>query len=368
MAQCIRCGSESPLISSPLCICADCIRTGFDEVKPHIESVHASIKESFQLPPSPPRDKNGLQCDLCINKCRIAENERGYCGIRHNDGVRIVGGGVKEGHFSSYHDPLPTNCVGEWVCPAGAGCGYPEYSFSPGAEFGYKNLAVFFKACTFNCLFCQNWHYREESRDQGAHGPDAIADRTEDQTACVCYFGGDPTPQLLHAIKASGRALKKRENGILRICWETNGAMNPKYLGKIAKLSMQSGGCVKFDLKAWNDDLHYALCGVSNRWTLSNFRKLADFTRQRPDPPFLIASTLLVPGYIEAEEVGAIARFIARLNPDIPYSLLGFYPHFFMRDLPRTSENHAGRCFEAARNAGLTRVKIGNIHLLSRDY
>jgi pyruvate formate lyase activating enzyme len=36
--------------------------------------------------------------------------------------------------------------------------------------------------------------------------------------------------------------------------------------------------------------------------------------RQRPDPPLLLASTLLVPGYVDAEEVGRIARYIAELD------------------------------------------------------
>lgn len=42
-----------------------------------------------------------------------------------------------------YHDPLPTNCVGDWVCAGGTGAGYPQYAYCPQAEYGYKNLAFF---------------------------------------------------------------------------------------------------------------------------------------------------------------------------------------------------------------------------------
>jgi len=63
--------------------------------------------------------------------------------------------------------------------------------------------------------------------------------------------------------------------------------------------------------------------------------------------------------------VGAIARFISDLNPDIPYSLLAFHPDHRMRDLPFTSREHAERCREAALAAGLNRVRIGNRHLLT---
>jgi pyruvate formate lyase activating enzyme len=189
--------------------------------------------------------------------------------------------------------------------------------------------------------------------------------RADGKTSCICYFGGDPTPHLPYAIHASKQALKKKKGRILRICWETNGAMNPKLLEKVAELSLKSGGCVKFDLKAWDEGLHIALCGVSNRWTLSNFKRLVELIPERPDPPFLVASTLLVPGYVDEQEVGQIATFIASLNPDIPYSLLAFHPQFQMQDLPPTSRKQAQTCLEAARSAGLWRVKVGNLHLLT---
>jgi pyruvate formate lyase activating enzyme len=143
--------------------------------------------------------------------------------------------------------------------------------------------------------------------------------------------------------------------------------MHPSLLRQAAELSLKSGGCIKFDLKAWSEELHIALCGVSNRRTLENFELLARYTRERPSPPFLIASTLLIPGYIDKEEVAKIASFIASLNPEIPHSLLGFHPQFLMGDLPTTSRRVAYECLEAAKEKGLKNVRIGNLHLL-RDY
>ena len=140
------------------------------------------------------------------------------------------------------------------------------------------------------------------------------------------------------------------------------------FLFKMADLSLDSGGCIKFDLKAWHEGLHIALCDVTNHQTLDNFKKLTKLIEKRPDPPFLIASTLLVPGYIDETEVAALATFIADLNPDIPYNLLAFHPHFYMNDLPTTSRTHALRCLTAARDAGLRRVHIGNLHLLGAEY
>lgn len=57
-----------------------------------------------------------------------------------------------------------------------------------------------------------------------------------------------------------------------------------------------------------------------------------------------------------------------RFCPDIPCALLGFGPNFLMPDLPPTSVRHAEAARQAALDAGLRNVRIGNRHLLGRDY
>jgi pyruvate formate lyase activating enzyme len=300
----------------------------------------------------------------------MEEGEKGFCGLRTNKKGKLSAPSPAKGYLSWYFDPLPTNCVGSWVCPAGTGAGYPEFANSPAAEYDYKNLAVFYNGCNFNCLFCQNWSFREQlaAVEKDAHSAAELAECVDSETACICYFGGDPTPQLPHALKASRTAVEQNKNRVLRICWETNGGMHPRLLEKMLTLSLETGGCVKFDLKALDEKLHKALCGVNNRRTLDNFASAARWVKRRKVPPLLIASTLLVPGYIDENEVSEIAGFIASLNPNIPYSLLGFHPHFYMPDLPVTSRRHAAACHQAAVDAGLKNVRIGNIHLLGNDY
>jgi pyruvate formate lyase activating enzyme len=122
---------------------------------------------------------------------------------------------------------------------------------------------------------------------------------------------------------------------------------------------------VKFDLKAYTPSLHVALTGFDNRRVLKNFemvyRKFYEGGGRRL--PVLAATTLLVPGYVDAEEVGKIAGFIASLDETIPYCLLVFHPDFMMQDLPITLSKQA---FEAYRTAmkHLKNVELGNIHLL----
>lgn len=368
MCRCFNCGKESPIISEGLGVCLECIRHKFKEAQPHIEEAHRRTRLEFDLPLKPPRDPDGIKCNICVNECQIPEGGKGYCGLRTNRGGKLVGVGKKEGNLDWYHDPLPTNCVADWVCPGGTDIGHPEFSYLPGPEYGYKNLAVFYNGCSFNCLFCQNWHYRQRLKRKERVSSEELASYVDPKTSCICYFGGDPTPQLPHSLEASRIAIDRNYDRVLRICWETNGTMNPRYLEEMVDISLKSGGCIKFDLKAWTEELNIALCGVSNERTLSNFRLVAQNIKLRPDPPLLVASTLLIPGYVDESEVAKIANFIASLDPKIPYSLLGFYPHFYMHDLPTTSRSHAQDALRAAQAQGLKKVRIGNIHLLGDAY
>jgi pyruvate formate lyase activating enzyme len=360
--RCALCNKASRLVAAHLGLCMDCIRTRWEEAQPLARAAHAASRGEFALPAAPPRADGGVVCLLCGQHCQIAEGERGFCGLRTVREGRLahLAGTPRRGMLHWYRDPLPTNCVADWVCT-----GHRQH--------GKHNLAVFYASCTFDCLFCQNWHYRlaDPTSGQGRGGVTlmsaaALADAANSRTFCVCYFGGDPASQMPHAL-ASARALARR--GVV-VCWETAGSSNPRLLDQALELSLQTGGCLKFDLKAFDDRLHQVLTGVSNRRTLDNLRRAAArFGERRPgSPPPVVVSTLLVPGYVDAQEVGHIASFIATLEPRIPYALLAFAPHFYMPDLPTTSVAHANAAQKAARDAGLQNVRLGNLGLLSRAY
>jgi pyruvate formate lyase activating enzyme len=347
MGTCALCEERSEHISKEMNVCLKCIRERPQEALQVALKGHARSRAAFKLPESPPQDPQGASCNICVNKCRIAENEIGYCGVRKNEEGKLIGVSPEQGKLSWYHDPLPTNCVGDWICPGGTGAG------------------VFFHACSFNCLYCQNWHFRKESLKPAKTSVESLVSDVDEKTSCICYFGGDPTPQLPFAINASKRALEKNKGRILRICWETNGSMNSVLLEKMIKLSLDSGGCIKFDIKAFDENLHITLTGVSNKRTLENFARVGERTKSRKIPPLLIASTLLVPGYIDEQEIRDIVKFIASVDPEIPYSLLAFYPHFFMSDMLLTQRKIAETCLEIAQEEGLKNVRLGNVHLLS---
>lgn len=357
--KCKICKKEK-LISSNLVACVDCIRENKDNILQYITEIHTRSREEFQLEPYISQEvlPDSKKCRFCANECRIPEGKFGFCGLRRNYNGKIIsiGGSAKKGFLDWYYDPLPTNCVADWVCEGSK-------------HYGKKNLAVFYRSCSFNCLFCQNYHFKSilitQIKEPSSRilSAEELADCVDDDTFCICYFGGDPATQISHALQTSRLIRKKRKD--IRICWETNGSMNQNLLKLVVELSLSSGGCIKFDLKAYDENLHYALCRTTNKTTLKNFEFVGRYISQRPSPPLLIASTLLVPGYVDEKEVYTIAKFISSIDRNIPYSLLAFYPQFYLYDLPTTSQTHATRAYLAAKDVGLVNVHIGNIHLLS---
>jgi len=272
----------------------------------------------------------------------------GYCGYRRlqNNRLTCSTSNPRAAIGLYYYDPHPTNCVAFPVCPAITGIGYPDYALSPWGEQGYYNIAVFYGGCNMDCLYCQNWEYREMIvNSKPVLSIESLVNAVNKKTSCVCFFGGDPGPFAPHALLAAREMIDKAHRlglRVFRVCWETNGLWNPRLLEEAVKISLKTGGIVKIDFKAWSPRVYEALCGVDEKHVeliKENIKLVAKYFSERPSPPLLVISTLLVPGYIDEYELDNMTSFIASINPEIPYVFLGFHPDYMLLDLPTTSKN-----------------------------
>ncbi len=279
----------------------------------------------------------------------------------------------------TYLDPHPTNCVATPVCPAATARGYPDYTFTEGVEYGFYNLAVFLGGCPLDCVFCQNWEHKlivsggEPRRGYVKTANDLVSESLDPRVTCICYFGGDPTPHTPLLLQVSRRVLEENKSKLpKRICWETDGLVNPAIMRQMAWLSLVSGGIVKIDWKAWTPSIYEALTGVDGEKAVKrlkeNARVVAEMGVKRSNPPLLVVSVLLVPGYVDVEEVRHIAEYVAGLPSNVPMVLLAFHPDHVMRDLPPTSRRHMEEAVRAVREAGVREVYIGNEWLLGPYY
>lgn len=342
MISCDACGKNPA--AKAIRICPDCLRSTPPEKISLASRLEA--RRRYKLPGFPPRDPAGAKCRLCSNSCEVGPSEVGFCGLRTNSNGRSTNTlppGSALAHM--YLDPLPTNCCAAWFCEASHERGY--------------NLAVFFYGCNFDCLFCQNHSHKRLAEAPVLSEERIVQAALSPEVRCVCFFGGSPEPQLPFALHVSRRILKESHNS-KRICWEWNGCGHPQLARKAAEFSFASRGTVKFDLKAFHPAISRALCGTDERRAYENFVFLH---RLFPKKNLLTATTLLVPYYVDKNEVKEIAQFLSEQDKDIPYSLLAFHPDYELLDLPATPRKQAEECFEEA-NRFLSQVHVGNRHLL----
>ena len=368
--KCEVCERETTDTSATLRVCATCVRERFEDARPHIEKAHAQIRERYGLPAKAPKGPKGVWCDDCGNDCRIPTGQKGFCGVVENvEGKPVRRFGTPErGLLTWYYDPLPTNCVPAEFCAGSGGAGYPDWCRTPRGDIGYNNLSIFLGSCTYSCLFCQNFSFRELTVEgEPTTSAAELAKRADEKVGCACYFGGDPASQMPF-VTASAELMREaaeREKRVFRVCLETNLSMNLSSLKRFGELSMESGGGIKADLKCWSSEILYALSGVEHRAAFENFKWLGKRHSERPEVPFARASTLLVPRYVNDEEIRALASFISDIDPTIPYSLLAFHPLYYMEDMPYTEREDAERFVKICKEEGLEKVRIGNPWLLS---
>lgn len=355
--------------SQAISICSSCLRNvSKKDVQSILTSNHIKAREPFPIPPVIPRSEAGKKCRICVASCEIVEGDLGWCGIHGIENGKFIHKYPKDHALLSWYlDPHVTNCCNAWWCPAGTGCGYPNHAYKRGPEYDYYNMSLFFYGCSFNCLFCQNWQHKLLN-EATLTSVDEIVDKTlsNNRISCWCWFGGSPEPQMSFTFKSQKQLLQeKADDRIVRFCYEWNGDGNPNNALRAGKYACESGGNIKFDVKAWDPVVHYALTGMDNTRVLDNIRNIYDkhATHRSPENPVLGFSTLLVPYYVGPEEIEGIAKFLAEIDPDLPYSLLIFHPDFQMFDLPITPTDQVRECERIAQTY-LNRVNVGNKHLM----
>ncbi|MDI6807041.1 MAG: radical SAM protein [Candidatus Aenigmarchaeota archaeon] len=77
---------------------------------------------------------------------------------------------------------------------------------------------------------------------------------------------------------------------------------------------------VVVSIKAFSNDLHKDYTGKDNEKVLENFRKIHQLGIK------LYAESVLIPSYIDREEIGKISKFIASVDNNIPYRIDSYIP------------------------------------------
>ena len=170
--------------------------------------------------------------------------------------------------------------------------------------------------CTFRCPYCS---YKLRSGADGRPGfstpkPEKFLSVEEQKKALleikpakVYFMGGEPTVavELEEMLRFA-----KEELGAETKLGHTNGSRLP--------LPCLDGANVGF--KAWSEELHLQITGRPKQLIYDNFRNAFDSGIK------MAANMVFIPGFVGLDELEGCVRFIASLDPEIPFHIDGYIP------------------------------------------
>lgn len=165
----------------------------------------------------------------------------------------------------------------------------------------------------------------------------------------VAFTGGDLTCCPEFYVECS--RLIKSETG-LRILIETNGyGLTPQNLD-----ALQEAGVDSFwlDLKAHDGTDHKWLTGCFNR----NILKLPEEIVKRGF--VLEVLSLYIPNLVETNQLKKIARLLFDVDPEIPFTILAFFPEFQMKRYRSPKVSEMITAYNEVKALGLVNVRLGN--------
>jgi len=173
----------------------------------------------------------------------------------------------------------------------------------------------------------------------------------------VAFTGGDLACQPDFYVKSA--KLIKGLNERVWVLFETNGyGLTPANLDLFKESEIDS---FWLDIKAFDEETHRKLTGVSNARIL----KLPAELKERGF--VLEVLSLYIPGWVETPQIARIAAELASVDAEIPFTILAFFPEHKMMDVPTPNMWQMIEAYNAAKDAGLRKIQLGNVHLFVKS-
>ncbi len=274
-----------------------------------------------------------IECLLCPRLCRLGDKERGYCGVRQNDGgiyYTLVYGKACAANV----DPIEKK---------------PFFHFLPGTNA----FSIATAGCNVNCKFCQNWRISQVRAEQveSFDLPPAEVVNTARKYSClsIAYTYTEPVVFIEYMIDA---AIEARKKGI-KNCVVTGGHINKEPFLEL----LQVVDAVKIDLKAFNQEFY------SNYVRGELEPVLEAIKTARQSKVWLEIVYLVIPTLNDhPDEIRKMCRWIAReVDRDVPLHFSRFMPMYLVKNLPPTPVSSLEKAHEIALEEGLRYVYVGNV-------
>jgi len=271
-------------------------------------------------------------CQLCPRACTANDGQRGYCGVRENQGG-VYKTLVYARPCSLQKDPIEKK---------------PLFHVLPGT-FAFSIATA---GCNLECQFCQNWRLSQflpEDLEPVYCPPDKVAEAAQ-KSKCktIAYTYNEPTifyEYMLDCARAGNKA------GV-RSVMISNGFINPEPM----KVLCKELAAVKIDLKAFSEAFYRRYVRGELKPVLATLELLKKLGMH-----FEIVN-LLIPALNDGEEdIKKMTGWVLeKLGADVPMHFTRFHPAYKMTNLTPTPLKSLERAREIAAKAGVHYAYTGN--------
>lgn len=274
-----------------------------------------------------------IKCQLCPRACRLGDKERGYCGVRENEGgtyYSLVYGKV----CSLNVDPIEKK---------------PFFHFLPGT--GALSMAA--AGCNVNCRFCQNWEVSQVRPEQVDHydlPPEAAVGRAAaNRCPSIAYTYTEPIVYFEYMYDTAVAARRKKIRSVV----VTAGHVNEAPLRDLLEVV----DAVKVDLKGFTQDFYSTYVRGELKTVLDTIRAVGK------SGVWLEIVYLVIPTLNDrAADIRDMARWVrGEVGVNVPVHFSRFQPLYLLKNLPPTPVATLEEARETALSEGLRFVYIGNV-------
>ncbi len=274
-----------------------------------------------------------VECELCPRRCRLGDKERGYCGVRENDGgiyYTLVYGKVCALHV----DPVEKK---------------PFFHVLPKTEA----LSLATAGCNVHCKFCQNWEISQARPEQveSIDLPPRAAVETAIRYGCpsIAFTYSEPTVYFEYMADTAAEARRRK----IRSLVVSGGHINREPLLALT----ETVDAIKIDLKSFRQDFYKTYVRGDLAPVLDAIRTI------RRTSVWLEVVYLVIPTLNDGEaEIREMSRWFAgEVGPDVPLHFTRFQPMYLLKSLPTTPVATLEAARRIARGEGLRYVYLGNV-------
>jgi len=274
-------------------------------------------------------DSGSMKCQLCPHQCKLKEGQTGRCRARVNQGEGLMA--LNYGEVSSLAlDPIEKK---------------PLYHFYPGTMI----LSVGSWGCNLACPFCQNYSIAHQIPPSRYLSPDDLLALSVEYGAQgsigLAFTYNEPLMWMEYIMDLAPRL---QEQG-LKVVLVSNGFVEQKPLLDL----LPWVDAFNIDVKAFDNNFYQRLC----KGKLDPVKRTVEAIVGQAH---LEITTLLIPGENDAEEdIRALARWLASLDPNLVLHLSRYFPAYRMNLAPTPLDTL--RKSRAIAREYLNYVYLGNV-------